>query len=237
MKFLFGKNPKRSNDALSIVLSQFLILLFSRNYFSKAIVPPEKIAVRKKGETQFHGTAPPSMEWPLHTAAMETRTDCKAVLHAHSMTLVAFSLAQADITNGQNGASRGAADPRLPDTSVLLGAFQACGKVAFAPYDLPGSQALADGCRKAFEVGADCVILQNHGVVVVGKDLHQAYDRFVSLEYLARSIVNSLALGKPPKSLPDNILKYALDPDNENPDNPFPKQIPSAPIRKRVVEG
>lgn len=103
------------------------------------------------------------MEWPLHTAAYEARSDCRAVLHAHSMTLVAFSLAK----QGENGGP----DPRLPDTSVLLGAYQACGKVMFVPYALPGSQKLAEECRKAFLFGADCVILQNHGVVVVGKDL------------------------------------------------------------------
>ena len=90
------------------------------------------------------------MEWPLHTAAYQVRPGCRAVLHAHSMTLVAFSLAKV---------GKGGSDLRLPDTRVLLGAYQACGKVAFAPYSLPGSLALAEGCRQAFETGADCVIL------------------------------------------------------------------------------
>lgn len=170
------------------------------------------------------------MEWPFHTAAYEARPGCKAVLHAHSMTLVAFSLAKADKTNGN--------DPRLPDTRVLLSAYQACGKVAMAPYDLPGSQALAEGCRKAFQAGADCVILQNHGVVVVGADLHQAYDRFVSLEYLARSMVNSIPLQVSPKPISSTILKYAAQPDSPSIDNPFPKKIPSAPVNDegRIID-
>lgn len=188
--------------------------------------------MRRKGETEFEGPASPSMEWPLHTAAYEARPDCKAVLHAHSMTLVAFSLAQ-----HQGGSCD--QDPRVPDTRVLLGAYQACGKVQLALYELPGSNALAERCRTAFEAGADCVILQNHGVVVVGKNMHQAYDRFVSLEYLARSIVNSIPLGRTPRPLPVAVLKYATDVDNMSQDNPFPKPIPTASIPKepRLIDG
>jgi L-fuculose-phosphate aldolase len=172
------------------------------------------------------------MEWPLHTAAYEARRECKAVLHAHSMTLVAFSLAR--YSEGSSDQ-----DPRVPDTRVLLGAYQACGKVQLAPYELPGSNALAERCRKAFAAGADCVILQNHGVVVVGKNMHQAYDRFVSLEYLARSIVNSIPLGRSPRPLPAAVLKYATDVDNKSQDNPFPKPIPNAFIPKepRLIDG
>jgi ribulose-5-phosphate 4-epimerase/fuculose-1-phosphate aldolase len=110
----------------------------------------------------------------------------------------------------------------------------------FAPYALPGSQQLADACGKAFQYGADCVILQNHGVVAVGKDLNQAYERFVSLEYLARSIVNAMSLRVPLKPLTDNILKFANDLDNESSDNPFPRNIAAAPVDKhvpRVLDG
>lgn len=181
---------------------------------------------------EFEGPAPPSMEWPLHTAAYEARPDCKAVLHAHSMTLVAFSLAHHEGSSCE-------ADPRIPDTRVLLGAYQACGKVALAGYELPGSNALAERCRTAFESGADCVILQNHGVLVVGRNMHQAYDRFISLEYLARTIVNSTPLVTTPRPLPDSVIKYANDSDNNNPDNPFPKPIPlaSIPREHRLIDG
>jgi len=161
------------------------------------------------------------MEWPLHTAAHEARPDCKAVIHAHSMTLVAFSLAQKSEKEEQEGTP----DPRVPDTRVLLGAYQACGKVMFTPYAMPGSQELGDICKDAFAKGADSVILQNHGVVVVGKTLHDAYDRFVSIEYLARSIVNAIPLKAPPKPLPPAILKYAYDIDSRDAENPFPRTI------------
>ncbi len=40
-------------------------------------------------------------------------------------------------------------------------------------------------------------MLQNHGVVVIGSTLQEAYNRFVTLEYLARSIVHATQLGVP----------------------------------------
>ena len=200
----------------------------------KAIVPPEKIAVRAKGSLKFSGK--PSMEWPLHTVVYKTKASCRAVLHAHSRTLVAFSIAM------KKGSSDNAVDPRVPDTRVLLGAYQACGKVALAPYAIPGSQELASVCEKAFLEGADCVILQNHGVVVAGKTMHQAYDRFVSLEYLAQSIVHALALKSPPMPLPESILNYALENVNAGGENsPFPPPIPLASSaekgQERVITG
>jgi len=47
--------------------------------------------------------------------------------------------------------------------------------------------------------------MQNHGVVIVGKTLQEAYDKFVSLEYLARSLVSAIPLGMP-IPLSDDIL-------------------------------
>lgn len=193
--------------------------------------------MRRKGERKFEGPTPPSIEWQLHATAYEVRPDCKAVIHAHSMALVAFSLAKADDDNTCPDL-----DPRLPNTRVLLGAYQSCGKVLFAPYALPGSQQLVNECMKAFQKGADIVILQNHGVCCLGKNLHEAYDRFVALEHVARSIVNAIPLHVQPKPLPTNVLKYAFDIDNPSPNNPFPHRIPAMPCpesnsAKRIVSG
>lgn len=59
----------------------------------KALVPPSSVATCKPGSDIFEGTKAPSMEWKLHTLAYSVRPDCRAVLHAHSMALIAFSLA------------------------------------------------------------------------------------------------------------------------------------------------
>jgi L-fuculose-phosphate aldolase len=190
----------------------------------KALVPPSDVAVCKSGGDLFEmsdtaaakgggGTpaAVPSMEWRLHTSAYKVRPDdCKAVLHAHSTALVAFSLAVDNATTTKRffGSSCDTRenDAGVPDTRCLLSAWMACGRVAFTPYRPPGSDELASVCADMFSKHADCVILQNHGVVTIGSSLREAYDRFVTLEFLAQTIVNALPIG-----IPRPLKKKVLD--------------------------
>jgi L-fuculose-phosphate aldolase len=247
----------------------------------KAIVPPDHVAFRRPGDVNFHGPLPPSMEWPLHTAAYEARNDVaardggdggtggvgdappaaahnataspvRAVLHAHSKTLMAFSLARYNHHDKSNKAVHNDDagkrhrddgdddDPRIPNTRCMLHAYQACGKVAVAPYSMPGSQGLADACRREFAKGADCVILENHGVVVVGSSLHQAYDRFVSLEYLALSMVHAQPLELPPLPLQKSVLD-AIERESRLVRNAIPPVFcpdgTTATKRRRVMTG
>jgi L-fuculose-phosphate aldolase len=68
--------------------------------------------------------------------------------------------------------------------------------VAFAPYALPGSLKL--GARIAEQCGskANCVVLENHGVVVCGQTLGQTFERFETLEFTAQIILNARLLGQ-----------------------------------------
>lgn len=77
-----------------------------------------------------------------------------------------------------------------------------CGRVAFAPYFPPGSLSIA--CKDMLSK-AECIILQNHGVVTIGSSLKEAFDRFVTLEYLAQTIINALPIGVP-RPLKEDIL-------------------------------
>ena len=69
------------------------ILYITPSGGDKALVPPSNVATCKPGSEIFEGIRAPSMEWKLHTLAYSVRPDCKALLHAHSMALIAFSLA------------------------------------------------------------------------------------------------------------------------------------------------
>ncbi len=51
----------------------------------------------------------------------------------------------------------------------------------------------------------NCAVLQNHGVVTIGKTMQEAFDRFVCLEYLAQIIINATSLG-PPVPLKQTVL-------------------------------
>jgi L-fuculose-phosphate aldolase len=75
-----------------------------------------------KTDGQVAGPHRPSSEFPFHKAIYEARPDLKAIVHAHPVALVAFSIC------GQ-----------IPNTRLFHQARFVCGEPAFAPYALPGS--------------------------------------------------------------------------------------------------
>lgn len=129
---------------------------------------------------QLDGPYPPSSECPFHLAIYRARPDIKAIIHAHPSALVSFSIC------GQ-----------VPDTRVFPEAWNVCGKVAFAPYALPGSQKLGAHIAAKFAESSDtlCVVLENHGVVTGGSGLSDVFKRFETLEFTAKTIIQARNLG------------------------------------------
>jgi L-fuculose-phosphate aldolase len=124
------------------------------------------------------GLHEPSSEFPFHREIYRRRPDLGAIVHAHPGALVAFSICR-----------------RLPDTRVQVLAHAVCGKVAYAPYACPGSEQLGRNIAGTFATGADCVMLENHGVVIGGRDLKDAFQRFETLEFVAQTLVKAATLG------------------------------------------
>ena len=134
--------------------------------------------VRVLPDQTTEGRHRPSSEFPFHKKIYELRPDLGAIIHAHPVTLVAFSIC------GQK-----------PDTRLFSKAHALCGEAGFAPYALPGSEKLGERIAAVFAVGHDCVMLENHGVVVGGRDFAEAFRRFELLEFVAKTIVKARALG------------------------------------------
>lgn len=144
--------------------------------------------VRVHADGRREGLHPPSSEFPFHAEIYRRRPDLKAIVHAHPGALVAFSICR-----------------QLPDTRVQSHAYAVCGKLAFAPYACPGTQELGDNIAAAFATGADCVLLENHGVVIGGGDLQEAFQRFETLEFVARTLAEAATLG-PVTTVPASAL-------------------------------
>lgn len=136
----------------------------------------DMICVRADGTSQ--GPHRPSSEYPFHRAIYEARPDLRGIVHAHPVALVAFSISR-----------------QVPNTRLFHQARQVCGEVGFAPYALPGSAALGRNIAQEFAAGHDCVVLENHGVVVGGESLAQAFQRFETLEFTAKTIIKAAHLG------------------------------------------
>lgn len=137
--------------------------------------------VRISPDGTLDGIHPPSSESPFHLSIYAARPDVKAIIHAHPGALVSFSIC------GQ-----------VPDTRLFPEGWNVCGKVAFAPYALPGSKKLGENIAAQFasEAHPDCVLLENHGIVVGGGDLATAFARFETLEFTAQTILAARQLGE-----------------------------------------
>ena len=105
--------------------------------------------VRVGPQGEIEGAYRPSSEFPFHQAVYEARPDIRAVVHAHPVALVAFSICR-----------------QTPYTRLFHQSHSVCGQTGFVPYALPGSRQLGRNIAEAFAAGCDRVILKNHGVVV-----------------------------------------------------------------------
>jgi L-fuculose-phosphate aldolase len=136
------------------------------------------VCIRSDGSRE--GVHPPSSEHPFHLSIYAVRPDIQAIIHAHPGALVSFSIC------GQ-----------VPNTRVFPEVRNVCGEVAFAAYALPGSRRLGEKIAAQFAslTRPNCVVLENHGVVVGGADLALAFARFETLEFSAQTVINARQLG------------------------------------------
>ena len=145
------------------------------------------VCIRANGERE--GIRKPSSELPIHQEIRARRPDLNGIVHAHPTALVAFSLVH-----------------ETPDTRLFHQSRRVCGEVGFAPYELPGSAALGERVAESFEQGYNCVILENHGVVTGGATFQEAFHRFETLEFTAKTIIKAKLLGGRLNFLSDDQL-------------------------------
>jgi L-fuculose-phosphate aldolase len=124
------------------------------------------------------GRHAPSSEFRFHRAIYQTRNDIRAVVHAHPAALVSFSIAR-----------------KVPDTRIAPSFSAICGAVGRAPYAMMGSTKLAQVIAETFASGFNCAIMDNHGAVTAGCDLLQAFQRFETLDFCARTVIYATRLG------------------------------------------
>ncbi len=142
------------------------------------------VCVRANGEVE--GLRKPSSELPIHQEIRRRRPGLGGVVHAHPVALVAFSLVH-----------------QVPNTRVFHQARRVCGDVGFVPYALPGSMALGKVVAETFEKGFECVIMENHGVVTAGSTFQEAFRRFETLEFTAKTLIKARLLGSEVRYLTD----------------------------------
>jgi L-fuculose-phosphate aldolase len=105
-----------------------------------------------------------------HLGIMKRQPNAKACVHAHPPHATAFAVA-------------GVKPPSclIPEAEVFLG------DIGYAKYQTPGTPANAD---EVGVVGRDhqCVIMENHGIIVWGKDVEDAYWKMENVDSYCKTV-------------------------------------------------
>ena len=158
----------------------------------KGLLKPSDIICMKADGTII-GDHKPSSEYPFHLAIYKARLDVKAIVHAHPPALVAFSIVR-----------------KTPNTNILPQIRLLCGEIGYAPYAIPGSAELGENIADQFRQGVTAVIMENHGTVIGGVNISDAYQKFESMEMTARSILYGNMIGKPAYLSDEKIAAYGV---------------------------
>jgi L-fuculose-phosphate aldolase len=129
-----------------------------------------------------------SSELMMHLYIYEKRPDIFACVHAHPVYATAFAVA------GKPLSAR-----VLPE--ILL----AVGEIALTEYAPPGTEQVGRSLQKYVE-NHNAFLLKNHGLVTVGENLEQAYQRQEMVEHFARILYLAHGLGKVDQ-LPDEEIQ------------------------------
>jgi L-fuculose-phosphate aldolase len=154
------------------------------------VTADDLVAVQWDG-ARAHGGERASTEHAMHVRLYRRRDDVGAVVHAHPPIATAFA----------------AAGVALP-TDVLPEMIYQLGNIAYVPFVVPGSEALADA-MDPFVPEHDVFLFANHGATTVGATLTDAHQRMESLEHGARIVWIARSLGEV-RTLPADAVDTLL---------------------------
>ncbi|MCK6406928.1 MAG: class II aldolase/adducin family protein [Rhodocyclaceae bacterium] len=125
------------------------------------------------------GRRKPSSEWRIHRDIYAARADAGAVLHAHAPFATSLACLRREI----------------PPFHYMIARFGGT-TVRCADYATFGTQPLSDAALAAMADRSAC-LLANHGMLVCGRDLKQAFDLGVELECLCEQYWRACQIGEP----------------------------------------
>ncbi len=137
---------------------------------------------------RLEGQERPSVETPMHLLIYRTRPDVDAIIHSHApmVTLV------------------GLFDEPVPSLTIEAIALAGTPRV---PFMLSGTKEISQSVVDTLGEGS-AVLLQNHGLLTVGKDLREAAIKAHQLEFAARIVVICRLLGGQPALIPDKLAEF-----------------------------
>lgn len=134
----------------------------------------------------------PSSELEMHMILYRNREDVNAVIHTHPVYTTVLACLREDL-------------PAIDYMIAVTGAT----KVKCAEYASYGTKELAENAYKAMGSSL-AVILANHGLTTAGKDIANAFNITVQVEYISNLYIKARNIGEP-IILPDNEMNSMLE--------------------------
>lgn len=176
---------------------QYLILPFGLHW-SEARAS-DLMVFDEEGRTLEGRGGPVELSARCIHAPIHRITRARVVLHTHQTWAVALNMLK---------------DNRLlpaNQTAAFL-----CGHIAYDDHYTGTADALEEGERLAALMGSKPIVfMKNHGVLVAGDTVAQAYRRLYKLERVCRTQILALGTGKPLEVLSDGIVAKVLAPAPE----------------------
>jgi len=143
----------------------------------KGFMTPADMCLVDLDGNQLAGTRVRTSEAKTHFGIMKRQPAAKACVHAHPPHATAFAIANVNIPSCL-----------IPEAEVFLG------KIGVAKYETPGTPENADEVGR---VGVDhqAVLMKNHGVIVWGKDVEDAYWKMENIDAYCRTVWIAGGLG------------------------------------------
>ena len=152
---------------------------------------PEMISVVDLDGKLIEGLKP-SSELEMHMILYRNRGDVNAVIHTHPVYTTVLACLRQDL-------------PAIDYMIAVTGAT----KVKCAEYASYGTKELAENAYKAMGSSL-AVILANHGLTTAGKDIANAFNITVQVEYISNLYIKARNIGEP-IILPDNEMNSMLE--------------------------
>lgn len=126
----------------------------------------------------IEGALRPTSEVLMHLECYQNRKEIRAVVHTHSPWAGGVISAGVSL------------EPMFPEFVADLG------EIGYLDYILPTTKRLADAVARQIK-NLNVLLMANHGVLTVGRNLKEAYSRSIIIEEAAKSLVAASVVGKP----------------------------------------
>lgn len=179
-KLLYDRGYAAANDGnLSLRLGEERLLI-TPSGVSKGRMTPEMLLVTDLEGNVLEGDRHPSSEGKMHLAVYRSRSDVRAVVHAHPPASTAFAVCRMGL-----------------ETPYLAGLAAGLGAVPCTPSFAMLSTGEVPRSIEPYLADHQAVLLANHGALTWGGDLWEAFDRMEQVEHTANIVLNARLLGTP----------------------------------------